>query len=61
MGGLLQEIGARKEYNGKGTWPEYSQFVLIIRELILSIRILKAQVGRKKIRLHQTTVMETDW
>jgi hypothetical protein len=61
MQGPLQEIGARKKYNGKSTWPEYPQFVLIITDLILSIRILNTQVGRKKICLHQTTVMEIDW
>jgi hypothetical protein len=49
MKGLLQEIGARKEYNGKGIWPEYYQFVPIIRRPIFLIRILKTQVGRNEI------------
>ncbi len=43
--GLMQEFGAREKHIRKNTWAEYSQFVLIIRDLVLSIRIFKAEVG----------------
>jgi hypothetical protein len=48
MGRLLEEIGAKKEYSEKGGWPEYFQFVLIIRQPIFLARILKTEVGRSE-------------
>ena len=48
MGRLLKEIGAKKEYSEKGDWPEYFQFVLVIRQPIFLTRILKTEVGRSE-------------
>jgi hypothetical protein len=48
MGRLSEEIGTQEEYSEKGSWPEYFQFVLIIRRLISLIRILKTQVARNE-------------
>jgi hypothetical protein len=48
MGRLLKEIGAKKEYSEKGDWPEYFQFVLIIRQPIFLTRILKTKIGRSE-------------
>jgi hypothetical protein len=42
MGILLEEIGAQKEYNEEGSWPECLQLLLIIRQPLFLIRILKA-------------------
>ena len=44
----LEEIGAQKEYSEKGSWSEYLQFVLIIRQPFFLIRILKAKIGRNE-------------
>ncbi|HUL23669.1 MAG TPA: hypothetical protein VLZ10_19595 [Thermodesulfobacteriota bacterium] len=45
LGILLEGIGAQKEYNEEGSWPEYLQFVLIIRQPIFLARILKTEIG----------------
>ncbi len=48
---LLEEIGAQREYNEEGSWPEYLQSLPIIRQPLFLIRILKAQIGRNKFNL----------
>jgi hypothetical protein len=50
MGRLLEEIGAKKECSEKGAWPEYFQFVLVIRQPIFLARVLKTEVGRSEFR-----------
>ena len=58
MGRLIEEIGDEKEYSENGSWPEYFQFILIIRQPLFLIWILKTKVGRSEFSFCQVSAPE---